>query len=52
MKRYYQPEIETAPREKILEIQNEKLVKSWKSRMKSSSNKSTMSGTTSPITVI
>ena len=27
MSRYYQPEIETAPREKILEIQNEKLVK-------------------------
>ena len=27
MKRYYQPEIETAPREKILEIQNEKIVK-------------------------
>ena len=27
MKRYYQPEIETAPREKIIEIQNEKLVK-------------------------
>ncbi len=27
MKRYYQPEIETAPREKILEIQNEKLLK-------------------------
>ena len=27
MKRYYQQEIETAPREKILEIQNEKLVK-------------------------
>ena len=27
MKKYYQPEIETAPREKILEIQNEKLVK-------------------------
>jgi len=25
--RYYQPEIETAPREKILEIQNEKIVK-------------------------
>ena len=27
MKRYYQPEIETAPREKILEIQNEKIVR-------------------------
>ena len=27
MKRYYQPEIETASREKILEIQNEKIVK-------------------------
>ena len=27
MKQYYQPEIETAPREKILEIQNEKIVK-------------------------
>ena len=27
MKRYFQPEIETAPREKILEIQNEKLRK-------------------------
>ena len=27
MAKYYQPEIETAPREKILEIQNEKLVK-------------------------
>ena len=27
MGRYYQPEIETAPREKILEIQNEKLVR-------------------------
>ena len=27
MKRYYQPEIETAPREKIIEIQNEKIVK-------------------------
>ena len=27
MKKYYQPEIETAPREKILEIQNEKIVK-------------------------
>ncbi len=27
MKNYYQPEIETAPREKILEIQNEKIVK-------------------------
>jgi len=27
MSQYYQPEIETAPREKILEIQNEKLVK-------------------------
>ena len=27
MARYYQPEIETAPREKILEIQNEKIVK-------------------------
>ena len=30
MKQYYQPEIETAPREKILEIQNEKLVKQVK----------------------
>ena len=30
MKKYYQPEIETAPREKILEIQNEKLVKQVK----------------------
>ena len=27
MRRYYQPEIETAPREKILEIQNEKIVR-------------------------
>ena len=27
MKRYYQPEIETAPRERILEIQNEKIVR-------------------------
>ncbi|MBQ7063956.1 MAG: phenylacetate--CoA ligase [Firmicutes bacterium] len=27
MGRYYQPEIETAPRERILEIQNEKIVK-------------------------
>ena len=27
MKNYYQPEIETAPREKIIEIQNEKIVK-------------------------
>ncbi len=27
MERYFQPEIETAPREKILEIQNEKIVK-------------------------
>ena len=27
MKRYYQPEIETAPREKIIEIQNEKIVR-------------------------
>ena len=27
MSRYYQPEIETAPREKILEIQNEKIVR-------------------------
>ncbi len=27
MKKYFQPEIETAPREKILEIQNEKIVK-------------------------
>ena len=27
MARYYQPEIETAPREKILEIQNEKIVR-------------------------
>ena len=27
MGKYYQPEIETAPREKILEIQNEKIVK-------------------------
>ena len=27
MKKYYQPEIETAPREKILEIQNEQIVK-------------------------
>ena len=27
MERYYQPEIETAPREKILEIQNKKIVK-------------------------
>ena len=27
MSKYYQPEIETAPREKILEIQNEKLVR-------------------------
>ena len=27
MKKYYQPEIETAPREKILKIQNEKLLK-------------------------
>ena len=30
MSRYYQPEIETAPREKILEIQNEKLVRQVK----------------------
>ena len=30
MKKYYQPEIETAPREKILEIQNEKIVKQVK----------------------
>ena len=27
MSRYYQPEIETAPREKILELQNEKIVR-------------------------
>ena len=27
MKQYYQPEIETAPRERILEIQNEKIVR-------------------------
>ena len=27
MRRYYQPEIETAPREKILAIQNEKIVR-------------------------
>ena len=27
MSRYYQPEIETAPREKIIEIQNEKIVR-------------------------
>ena len=27
MPNYYQPEIETASREKILEIQNEKIVK-------------------------
>ena len=27
MERYFQPEIETAPREKVLEIQNEKIVK-------------------------
>ena len=27
MKKYFQPEIETAPREKILEIQNEKIVR-------------------------
>lgn len=27
MSRYYQQEIETAPREKILEIQNEKIVR-------------------------
>ena len=30
MKKYFQPEIETAPREKILEIQNEKIVKQVK----------------------
>ena len=30
MKKYYQPEIETAPREKILEIQNEKLLRQVK----------------------
>ncbi len=30
MSRYYQPEIETAPREKILEIQNEKIVRQVK----------------------
>ena len=30
MSRYYQPEIETAPRERILEIQNEKLVRQVK----------------------
>lgn len=30
MKNYYQPEIETAPRERILEIQNEKIVKQVK----------------------
>ena len=27
MERYYRPEIETAPREEILKIQNEKIVK-------------------------
>jgi len=27
MKHYYQPEIETAPREEIIRIQNEKIVK-------------------------
>ncbi|MCR5789247.1 MAG: phenylacetate--CoA ligase [Lachnospiraceae bacterium] len=30
MKNYYQPELETAPREKILEIQNEKIVRQVK----------------------
>ena len=30
MSRYYQPEIETAPREKVLEIQNEKIVRQVK----------------------